>query len=100
MKLGLLLITKGYKEDVIGLINSAEKQGHTVTVFMMDDGVYYCQDSDIVALNNLENINMSLCDRSCQLRDISSDMIPDGIVEGSQLQNAMMFNSTDRVINI
>ncbi len=100
MKLGLLLITKGYKNDVLGLINSAVKKGHTVTVFMMDDGVYYSQDSDFVALTKSDNVSMSLCDRSCHLRAITADMIPEGIEEGSQLQNAMMYNSTDRVINI
>ena len=100
MNLGLLLITNGYKEDVIGLIKAGLEKGHTVNVFMMDDGVFYCQDADIVALNDSDDVSMSLCDRSCQLRGITSDMIPEGITEGSQLQNAMMHNSADRIINI
>lgn len=100
MNLGLLLITNGYKDDVIGLINAGVSKGHSVNVFMMDDGVHYCQDSDIVALSQSENVSMSLCDRSCHLRDITADMIPEGIEEGSQLQNAMMHNAADRIINI
>lgn len=100
MNLGLLLISNGYKEDVIGLINAGLKQGHSINVFMMDEGVFYCQDKDIVALNQSDNVNMSLCDRSCHLRGITAEMIPDGIEEGSQLQNAMMHNGADRIINI
>lgn len=100
MNLGILLITKGFKDDVIGLIQAGLNQGHNVSVFMMDEGVFYCQDAEIVALNQGDNINMSLCDRSCHLRGITAEMIPDGITEGSQLQNAMMHNSADRIINI
>ena len=100
MNLGMLLITKGYKEDVVGLIEAAIDEGHQVNVFMMDEGVFYCQDDDIVALNTSENVAMSLCDRSCHLRGITAEMIPEGITEGSQLQNAMMHNSSDRIINI
>jgi len=100
MNLGLLLITNGYKDDVIGLIKAGLSKGHTVNVFMMDDGVHYCQDEDIVALNASDDITMSLCDRSCHLRGITAEMIPEGITEGSQLQNAMMHNGADRVINI
>jgi len=100
MNLGLLLISNGYRDDVIGLINAGINQGHNVNVFMMDDGVFYCQDDDIVALNQSDKVSMSLCDRSCHLRDITAEMIPEGIEEGSQLQNAMMHNGADRIINI
>ncbi|RDH84011.1 MAG: hypothetical protein DIZ80_07705 [endosymbiont of Galathealinum brachiosum] len=100
MVLGLLLITNGYKEDVIGLIKAGLNKGHTVNVFMMDEGVFYCQDKDIVALNDSDKISMSLCDRSCHLRGITAEMIPQSITEGSQLQNAMMHNAADRIINI
>ena len=100
MNLGMLLITNGFKEYVVGLVQAAIEEGHQVNVFMMDEGVFYCQDDDIVALSASENVAMSLCDRSCHLRGITAEMIPEGIVEGSQLQNAMMHNSSDRIINI
>ncbi|VAW56136.1 hypothetical protein MNBD_GAMMA07-419 [hydrothermal vent metagenome] len=100
MVLGLLLITKGFQDDIIGLVNAAIEKDHSINIFMMDDGVYYCQNENIVTLIQSNKVNMSLCDRSCQLRDITTDMIPDGITEGSQLQNAMMHNSADRIINI
>ena len=100
MNLGLLLITNGYKDDVIGLVKAGLDQGHTVNIFMMDEGVFYCQDEGIVALNESDNVSMSLCDRSCHLREITAEMIPEGITEGSQLQNAMMHNGADRIINI
>ena len=100
MNLGILLITNGYKDEVTGLIKAGLDKGYTINVFMMDKGVHYCQDKDIVALNSFENFSMSLCDRSCHLRGITAEMIPEGITEGSQLQNAMMHNGSDRIINI
>jgi len=98
MILGMLLITRGYKDDLLGLAGEALKQGHEVNIFMMDDGVYYSQDEEVAALAGRDNVAMSLCERSCQWRDISEDMIPDGITEGSQMQNAVMHNSADRVL--
>ena len=98
MKLGILLITQGYKDDLLGLAGAALDQGHEVDVFMMDDGVYYSQDDDVAGLARREGVNMSLCERSCQWRDITEDMILDGITEGSQMQNAVMHNSADRIL--
>ena len=70
---------RGYKQDVVGLIQAAIEEGHQVNVFMMDEGVFYCQDEDIGALNVSDNVSMSLCDRSCHLRGITAEMIPEGI---------------------
>lgn len=100
MILGLLLVTNGYKKDVMGLIQAGLDKGYSINIFMMDEGVFYCQDKDIVALNESDNVTMSLCDRSCHLRNITTEMIPEGVTEGSQLQNAMMHNAADRIINI
>ena len=100
MMLGILLITGGYKDEFPGLAREALKQGHDVNVFMMDDGVFYSQDKEVAGLADLEGVSMSLCERSCQWRDIEEDRIPDGITAGSQMQNAIMHNSADRILVI
>ena len=100
MILGMLLITRGYRDDVLGLAQSALKQGHEVNIFMMDEGVFYSQDPDVAGLAGQDGVTISLCERSCQWRDIEEDMIPAGITAGSQLQNAIMHNSADRIIVI
>ena len=100
MNLGILAITSGLKDDLVGLVNAAVEQGHSVNVFMMDDGVYYCKDNDIVALSKHDGVSIALCERSCQWRDIEEESIPDGITAGSQLQNSMMHNGADRILVI
>ena len=100
MVLGMLLITKGYRDEILGLANAALEQGHQVNLFMMDDGVFYSQDPEVAGLAAREGVTMSLCDRSCQWRDISEDMIPQGITAGSQMENAVMHNSADRILVI
>jgi sulfur relay (sulfurtransferase) complex TusBCD TusD component (DsrE family) len=100
MILGILLITKGYSEDVVGLTRAALQQGHEVNLFMMDDGVFYSQDAQVAGLAGQTGVTLSLCERSCQWRDIEEHMIPDGVTAGSQMQNAIMHNSADRIIVI
>ncbi len=100
MILGMLLITRGYTEDVLGLVGAAVRQGHEVRLFMMDDGVFYSQETSVAALAEHPGVEISLCERSCQWRDIDESMIPAGITSGSQMQNAVMHNSADRMIVI
>ncbi|KJR40907.1 sulfur relay, DsrE-like protein [Candidatus Magnetoovum chiemensis] len=100
MVLGLLVTRDGYKDDIIGLTKAAVSKGHKVIIFMMDDGTRHSQDKDIVALKDLEGVEMSLCDHSAKLRNITTDMIPKGITAGSQYQNAVMNQDADKVILI
>jgi predicted peroxiredoxin len=100
MLLGMLLITGGYRDDVLGLARAALEQGHEINMFMMDDGVFYSQDLEIAGLAAMAGVTISLCERSCQWRNIEETMIPEGITAGSQMQNAVMHNSADRILVI
>ncbi len=100
MNLGLLLTRDSNKDDIVGLTKSAVNKGHEVIIFMMDDGIKHSQDSDVVALKDLSGVTMSLCDHSCKLRDVSEDMIPEGITAGSQYQNSVMNQDADKVLLI
>ncbi|MCI4624567.1 MAG: hypothetical protein L3V56_01245, partial [Candidatus Magnetoovum sp. WYHC-5] len=68
MTIGLLVTRDKYKEHIIGLTNAALKKGHKVIIFMMDDGTRHSQDKDVVALKELKDVEMSLCDHSAKLR--------------------------------
>ncbi|MBF0345787.1 MAG: DsrE family protein [Nitrospirae bacterium] len=100
MTIGLLVTRDGFKEDIIGLTKAASGKGHKVIIFMMDDGIRHSQDKDVVALKDLSGVTMSLCDHSAKLRNVTEDMIPAGIIAGSQYQNAVMNQDSDRVILI
>jgi predicted peroxiredoxin len=100
MKIGLLVTRDGYKDDIIGLVKSALKKGHQVIFFMMDDGARHTQDKDVMALKDLKGVETSLCDHSAKLRNITEEMIPKGCTAGSQYQNAVLNQDSDRVIII
>ncbi|MBF0538148.1 MAG: hypothetical protein HQL03_07845 [Nitrospirae bacterium] len=100
MIIGLLVTRDGFKEDIVGLTKAATGKGHSVIIFMMDDGIRHCKDKDIQALKDLPGVSMSLCDHSAKLRDVTEDMIPACITAGSQYQNSVMNQDADRVILI
>ncbi len=100
MKLGLLVTHDAFKDEIIGLTNAAVKKNHEVIIFMMDDGIRHSQDADIVALKDLKGVTMSLCDHSSKLRNVTEEMIPEGITAGSQYQNSVMNQDADKVIVI
>ena len=100
MKLGLLVTRDDFKDDVIGLTKAAIARGHEVIIFMTDDGVRLCLDRDIEALKDLLGVSMSLCDHSAKLRDVPGENVPQGIIAGSQYQNAAMNQDADKVIVI
>lgn len=100
MTVGLLVTRDKYSEHIIGLTNSALKKGHKVIIFMMDDGTRHSQNADVVALKDLDGVEMSLCDHSAKLREITEEMIPKGVTAGSQYQNAVLNQDADKVILI
>ncbi|MBF0540224.1 MAG: DsrE family protein [Nitrospirae bacterium] len=100
MTIGLLVTRDTFKAELIGLTKSASAKGHDVIFFMMDDGIRHSQDPEIVALKDLKGVTMSLCDHSAKLRGVTENMIPKGITAGSQYQNAVLNQDSDRVIFI
>ncbi len=100
MTLGLLVTRDGFKEDIIGLTRAAVNKGHHVIIFFTDDGVRLALDTDGAALKELEGVNMSLCDHSAKQRNVEEDSVPEGITCGSQYQNAVLQQDSDKVITI
>ncbi len=98
MKIGLLVTQEGYEEDIIGLTKAAVKRGHEVIIFMTDTGVMNSQNSGVVALKDLDGVSISLCDFSAKNNKLTDEMIPEGIIAGSQYQNAVMNQDADKVI--
>lgn len=100
MTIGLLVTRDSFRDEIIGLTNSAVSKGHQVIIFMMDDGIRHSQDPDVVALKDLDGATLSICDHSAKIRDVTEEMIPEGITVGSQYQNAVLNQDADRVILI
>ncbi len=91
-KLGILVNTDKYLEDVVGVAKAAKAAGHDVTIFMMDDGTLLAQDlRDRVA----GEAQLSYCEHSASARNVED---VEGATSGSQYQNAVMMHEADKVV--
>ncbi len=91
-KLGILVNTDKYREDVIGVIKAAKAAGHEVTIFMMDDGTLLGSD---IASECGGDAEMAYCDHSAEPLGIKEIA---GATKGSQYQNAVMMHEADKVV--
>ncbi|MDI6801826.1 MAG: hypothetical protein QMD01_07245 [Thermodesulfovibrionales bacterium] len=98
MKLGILVTTDKYRDDIIGLTEAVLKRGHAVIIFFMDEGCRLAIDKDIVALKDRTGVSMSLCDLNRGKIGIAKQDIREDIICGSQYDNALMNREADKVI--
>lgn len=98
MKLGIFVNTDRHLAAVIGIAKAAVSKGHEVIIFNMDDGTKLLGDSAFKELCKTKGISISFCDHAATHLGISKEGIPAEIICGSQYNNAVMVNSSDRVI--
>ena len=98
MKLGILLNKDTHLEHLIGITMAAIKAKHEVIIFVMDAGTRLLQDQKLIDLSNLKDVSVSFCSHSASEYGIDVASISNSVVFGSQLNNAMMNNESDKVI--
>ena len=98
MKLGILINTDRHLQHVIGVARAASLRGHEVSLFAMDEGTQLLQQAEFPRLCEVENLTMSLCNHSAAEHGVNTSGITKEIIVGSQFNNAMMNNQSDRVI--
>ena len=98
MKLGILVNSDRHLETITGITRAALAKGHEVLLFAMDDGTRLLANPGYIALCQLAGVNMSFCQESATRKSVNFDALPEAIAAGSQLQNAMMVQKTDRII--
>lgn len=98
MKLGILVNTDKNLSAVDGITRAAVAAGHSVEIFVMDDGTRLLADGAFTALASLAGVKMAFCDHSAQHLGTKPDPTPDAITCGSQFDNANMNHEADRVI--
>lgn len=96
MKLGIE-INAGYgSEDVHTvrkLTEAAIAQGHQVSIFLMDDGVYHAPALKDLALKS--GVEITVCAHTCSQRGVQK---VEGIVWGGQYDWARIVHDSDRVL--
>ena len=98
MQIGILVTQAAYAGNIVDITKAALKRGHSVRIFMTDDGVLLIRNSGVAGLRKLENVEMSLCDYSAQGRNLADSDIPEGVTKGTQYQNSLMHNECDKVL--
>lgn len=98
MKLGIFVNTDRHLAAVIGISKAAVSKGHEVIIFNMDDGTKLLGDPAFKEFCKTKGVSISFCDHAATHLGISKEGIPAEIVCGSQYNNAVMVNSSDRVI--
>ena len=111
MKFGILLtISKEHANTntVLNIANAALKEGHEVSIFLMDDGVYNIvktpeKDELYVAgaFSDLikQGVEIALCDQTARERGVSKENSIEGVVFGGQFDLAVLVNESDRFLS-
>lgn len=90
--------TDRHAAAVVGIANAALAQGHTVSIFVMDDGTRLLSDPAFTGLSGLAGVTMAFCDHSAQHLGTKPASLPATVAAGSQFENATMNHEADRVI--
>lgn len=98
MKLGILITSDKYLQHIIGIARAASNKGHEVSLFAMDDGTKLLGQQEFRQMCGLKNASMSLCRHSAEEKGVDVSGISKEIVAGSQFNNAMMQNESDKVL--
>ena len=91
-KLGILVNTNKYGEDVVGVVKAARAAGHEVSIFMMDDGTLLAAELAKACANDA---SLAYCDHNAEPRGVKD---VEGATAGSQYQNAVMIHDADKVV--
>ncbi len=98
MKIGILITQTPQANKIVEITKEAVKRGHSVSLFMTDDGIYLVKNCAVTDLRKLENVDMSLCNYSAKGRYLDEKEIPEGIINGTQYQNALLHSECDKVL--
>ncbi len=99
MKIGILVTREEHKRHLIGITKAALKRGHSVGIFLMDRAVMLIKEKEVTGLKDLSGVmTFALCDLNLKQAGLSEMDVPEGIICGSQYNNAVMNHESDRVI--
>lgn len=96
--LGILVNTDRHAVHVQGLTRAALSRDHDVVIFVMDDGTHLLRGEALVGLAALKGVTLSVCTHSAEHHGVPLEGLPEAVVRGSQLNNAMMNHQAERVV--
>lgn len=94
--LGIMVTKYENLEHIVGAVKAARAAGKAVTLFLTDDGVRFTKDPKFRELLTVSGVEFSCCDHSCERVGIHDKV--DGIIYGSQYNNAAMLHDSARIL--
>jgi len=94
--LGIMVTKHENLEHLTGIVTATRKCGRRVMMFLTDEGVRFTRDPKFVELLNIEGVEVSACDHSCERAGLGGKT--EGISYGSQYNNATMLHDSARVL--
>jgi len=98
MKVGMLVNTDKHLDHILGMVRAALSRGHEITVFVMDTGTMLLKNPVFTELCHIDGISMIFCDLSAKKGGVITEGLPAEIQCGSQYNNAVMVNESDRIL--
>jgi predicted peroxiredoxin len=98
MKLGILVNTDSYLDEVMGITKEAVSRGHEVIIFTMDAGTRFLQNSSFIDMSRWDGVTMTVCDHSAKNMDVNTENLYSEIALAGQFNNAEMNADADKVI--
>lgn len=98
MKLGIMVTTDRYLDQIRGITQAALRKGHSVAIFATDEGAKLLAERNFSALSALPGVTLVFCDHSAQRYGGRPAGLPEAVAQGSQFENALMNSEADKVI--
>lgn len=95
-KLGIVVTRFENLDHITGIAKAATAAGHTVQVFMTDEGIRFTTDPKFKELLKVAGVTLSCCDHSCELLHVTEKT--EGITYGSQYDHASLLHDCDRAL--
>ena len=94
-KLGIFINTDKHLEHILGICSAARAMDIAVSIFIMDDGVFLTKNSKFLELVK-KGVQISLCDHAYREKGLEGKV--EGVLHGSQYENATIAHECDRFL--
>ena len=94
--LGIMITKYENLQHIVGTVKAARAAGHPVMIFMTDEGVKFTRDAAFLELLKVGGVEISVCEHICEKIGLHDKT--EGIVYGSQYNNAGMLHDSERVL--
>lgn len=94
-KLGIFVNTDKHLEHILGICSAARARDIAASIFVMDDGLFLTKNPKFLELVK-KGVEISLCDHVYREKGLEGKV--EGVLHGSQYDNAVMAHESDKFL--